>query len=65
MSKLQKNCKTLTGWPKKESSFGSVHSPSNQLFSPAIFILLLVLVLVLTITVLFIYIYIYIYISGM
>jgi len=51
--KITKKCKALTLQHKEESSFGSVHPPSNQLFSTAYFILLLVLLSVITITDLF------------
>ena len=51
---IAKNCKALTGQPKMESSFRSVPPPSNQLFSPACFILILVLLSVLNHTDLFV-----------
>jgi hypothetical protein len=47
---ITKNCKALTGQLKKESSFGSIHPPSHELFSLAYVILQLVLLSVLTIT---------------
>ena len=62
---ITKNCKALTGRPKEESSFGSVHPLYNQLFSPAHFILLLVLLSVITITDLFVCFFVICFIRGL